>query len=120
MTTSEIGNSGFTLIEVLLSVAMLAMGLTFILGGYNTMLEAYGRARFIAGGSMILQQKMADSQLAIKSGLKASGSENGKEGDWQWKETVTEIQTGKVYELGVEVFKGNREKKIGAETYVRK
>ena len=117
-----IGNkqkTGFTLIEVLLSVALLSIGLVFIIKGYMVALDGYGRARFISEGSLILQEKMADGQLEIRSGLRAAGLENGKEKDWRWTIRVKEIQTDKLYEIEVEVFQDNGKNKLTAATYVR-
>ncbi|MBI5299996.1 MAG: prepilin-type N-terminal cleavage/methylation domain-containing protein [Deltaproteobacteria bacterium] len=123
MTTLETGTKnckGFTLIEVLLSVVILAVGLIPIIGGYHTALEAYKRAQFTAEGFWILHQKMAEGRLGMRFDSGISASQSGKEGHWEWTTKIKKALPKDLYELEVEVEKKGSGRKLTAATYVRK
>lgn len=118
---SEIGkNRGFTLIEVLLSVAILAVGLVAVIGGYHTVLDAQKKADFISEGYLMLQQKIVDGRLEILSDDRLLGDKSGREGNWQWSLKVANTPLKNVYELGVEAVKKGDKQKLAVATYVRK
>lgn len=112
--------SGFTMIEVLLSVAILGIALVFIISGYDSALSLYEKARSVGEGSMILQEKLVESQLAVRSGSDATGSESGKEGKWKWTTEVIELQPGALYKISVEAKEAGRKSKVSAVTYAGK
>lgn len=119
--TSGIGNKrGFTLIEVLLSVSLLAIGLASILGGYREILGAYGRARLSMVGLNLLEEKMAEQELEIRGGPFTGGLLNGKEGSWNWSTQTVETGQGGWYEIKGEVRGTGKAGAITLYRYVRR
>ncbi len=123
--TSETGNNqrkslwgkrGFTLVEVLLSVSLLAIGLASVLEGYRNILGVYGRARLLMAGLSLLEEKMGGREIEIRGGPFTEGSLSGKEGDWNWFIQTSDTNQKEWYEVKGEVW---GERKPGAITLYR-
>lgn len=117
--TSAIGNKGFTLIEVLVSVALLSVGLVWILEGYGSVLSAVQKARLLTEGTSLLQEKMADQELKIRTKTVLEGVESGAEAGWEWSTQINEIEKEKWYELKGEVRRTGSKGAFSVTTYVR-
>ncbi|MBI2981289.1 MAG: prepilin-type N-terminal cleavage/methylation domain-containing protein [Deltaproteobacteria bacterium] len=111
--------NGFTLIEVLISVMLLSVGLVWILEGYGSVLNTTKRAQFLIEGTRILEEKMVDQELKIRTGEMQEGSDGGREGVWEWLTEVKEIEPEEWYELKGEVRRKGNERTISLSTYVR-
>lgn len=68
--------TGFTLVELMVAVAVIAVGMVFILGAFSQCLSALTTARKMVTANYLLNGKIWESDLAIKL-------ENGsQEGEW--------------------------------------
>lgn len=55
---------GFTLLEVMVAVAIIAIALTALLGSHSQSVSLAGEAKFYTTASLLAQQKMAELELA--------------------------------------------------------
>lgn len=107
------------MIEVLVSIALLSIGLVWILEGYGSILNAIRRARLLTEGSGLLQEKMADQELKIRTGEIQGGVDSGVEGILEWSTEVREVEKDEWYELEGKVRRGGSSGGISVTTYVR-
>lgn len=81
---------GFTLLEVMVAVAVLAIGLTALLGSHSQSVSLAAEAKFYTTAAFLAQQKMAELELA---GFQDLDSEAGDFGEdfpgYRW-----EVQAG--------------------------
>ena len=110
---------GFTLIEVLLSVSLMAVGMAAVLGGYREILGAYGRVRLLSEGINLLEEKMIDRELEIKTGSAGAGSDSGREKTWNWSTVTKATEQEGWYEITGEIQGEGRSGKISLYRYVR-
>ncbi len=117
-----IGNKaqkGFTLIEVLLSVSILAVSMAGVMGAYGQILGSYKKARLSIEGMNILQEKMAEQELIIRAGQASVGSMSGKEKIWSWSTEVKPAKQEGWYEIKGEVKGEGRTGAITVYDFVR-
>jgi prepilin-type N-terminal cleavage/methylation domain-containing protein len=68
----NVTRNGFTLIEVLVAVAVLSIGVVVIIQGYQTALAGLGAAREMIRASLLAAEQVADGELqALASGESA-------------------------------------------------
>ena len=65
--------SGFTLIEVLVAVAVLSIGVVVIIQGYQTALAGLGAAREMIRASLMAAEQVADGELQALAAGEAFG-----------------------------------------------
>ena len=83
---SAIGkNRGFTLIEIMISIAILAVGLIFILQGLTQCLSIMRISQDNLEASLLAEDKMADTEIAIK-----------QDKEKFFKDTSGELQSGNI------------------------
>ena len=90
---------GFTLIEVLVAVSLLAVGLAGILGTYQGILGSYKKARLLTDGLHLLEERITDQELEIRGGKGGGGLSNGEEGLWSWSTQTKETGHEGWYEI---------------------
>lgn len=116
---SETGRAGFTLIEVLVSVAIVAFSVVAIIEGYHRMVFAYQKARLESEGVRLLEERLVEKKIQIKSG-ESPVSESQNEGLFTWSVDLKET-SGDLFELKGKIHPiGNEEKNIEVMTHVRK
>ena len=146
MTILRIGNrSAFTLIEVLLTVTILAIGMIGVLRAYTTMINATEAAQYSIDAACLLKAQIGrieeDAIIArgvlpcAKTGSIASDSnirvDSNYPNDWEWSEKVVKanIAAGKIKkepkyylnEVTLTVINASRNpaKSAGLVTYMR-
>jgi len=91
-------NNGFTLIEIMVSIAILSIGLIVILQGFTSSLNTLGVCRNNLEASLFAEERMADLEIDIKQNKyvftrELSGSEQKGNLGFQWRIAMTpEIQ----------------------------
>ena len=88
------GISGFTLLEVLVALAVLAIALISIFKLQGQTLQMSAQARFLTVAPHLAQAKLAETELQdIKEVGDGSGSFSGEHSTFNWAITVEEIPT---------------------------
>lgn len=121
----RIGNSGVTLVEVLLAVVVLSVGMVGVLRAYATSVGALEISRETVNTIELLKEKMADiEQTMIEQGGvsagSASGQFEGESGDygWTWEAGTTARES--LCELALSVFRiDDGARQFSVVTYAR-
>ena len=86
------GQTGFTLLEVMVSVAIIAMSFVALLSSQSQSISIASISRFETTASLLARQKLAEIELA---GFDQLGSESGAfeddYADYSWEIEVTEL-----------------------------
>lgn len=122
---SRIGSSAFTLVEVLLTIAILAIGLIGILRAYSSLLNAAGVSYEYIDAVCLAKEKMAEielDELQNKNLTKGTvkGEALGIYSDFNWEKTIEPSDDKKLNIAKVAVFKKDsvNARKFTLETYV--
>lgn len=98
-------SSGFTLLEVIISLVILTVALTAIISigstRAETLIELRERNRALIVANNVLE-KYYQEQVSV--GVFDGSQENGNH-DWKWQVTVTQTNNNHIYRLDVNVSK---------------
>ena len=90
--TKNFANRGFTLLEVMIAVALLAVALTTLLGSQSQSVSYANSAKFETMAALLAQSKM--SEIALQDG-ESLASDSGDFGDdypgYTWEASVSDI-----------------------------
>ena len=90
--TKNVLHAGFTLLEVMVAVAIIAIALTTLLGSQSQSVSFANSAKFETMAALLAQAKM--SEIALQDGGELS-SDSGDFGDdypgYAWEATVSDI-----------------------------
>lgn len=132
--TSESGEHGFTLLEVMIAIALLAIALPVLLGLRNFDMDLHNRARELTAATLLAQEKLLEAELAgtyplgetvgdfrnapLGAPLTAQVSERPLA--YRWKRTVSPTPIDLIREVRVKVSwpRGATEEAIEVSTYV--
>ena len=81
-------NRGFTLLEVMVALAVLAIALTTLLGSQNQSMFAAGQADFASRSAMLARSKMAEIVAAEDNAVEQSGDFDELHPGYTWQVTV--------------------------------
>lgn len=85
-------NRGFTLLEVMIAVAFLAVALTTLLGSQMQSISYANNAKFETMAALLAQGKMSEITLLDGSSLSGDSGDFGEDyPGYTWKTTVSEI-----------------------------
>lgn len=128
------GESGFTLLEVLLAIALLAIALPVLLGLRNFDLSLHDRARELTAATLLAQEKLLEAELAgvYPIGETVGDFQNAPLGTpsmvqasdraigYRWKRTVSPTPLELIREVRVKVSwpRGAAEEAVEVSTYV--
>lgn len=100
------GNSGFTLLEVMLAMSIIAIALTAVLHMQSQSLSLASEARFYTTAPLLAQSRMS---VIMAAAPETPGSDSGDFGedfpDYTWRSTVEELETDDTRELPVAMRK---------------
>lgn len=94
-------NAGFTLLEVMVSVAILALSLIVLFSFQGNTLQASGRAERMTTATMLARQKMVEIELDLEKGMQAGEfpDERTEEehfetpfDDFRWKMQIKKVE----------------------------
>lgn len=111
-------NGGFTLIEVLIAVAVISLTLLAMAGKMGRMLDAANSMRDYTYASWIAQNKITEMRLAnvLPEVSTSSGEVNYAGVDWAWRAVVSETGVENLFRVDVTISEPGGEPKMRAVT----
>ena len=86
---------GFTLLEVMVAVALLAIALTAVLGSQSQSVSLAGEAKFNTTAALLAQSKMAEVEVEDAEDLTSDSGDFGEDfPDYTWEMTVSSVLLG--------------------------
>ena len=85
-------DSGFTLLEVMVAIALIAIALTAVLGSQSQSVSLAGEARFNTTAALLAQTKMAEIELKDPEDLTADSGDFGEDfPGYTWQSSVSNV-----------------------------
>jgi general secretion pathway protein I len=125
---------GFTLLEVVISLGILALALPILLGLRNWDLDLHARAKEITTATILAQEKLAETELTAlfplgetggmflptPLGSQATAEMTNRPSNYRWKRIVSPTPLQIVREVKVQVLwpRGTTEEMVEVSTYV--
>jgi general secretion pathway protein I len=105
--------SGFTLLEVLVAMAVLAVALVSLLGLYNRSLILTIRAQQLSTGMLLAQEMLTRTQLAGAAASRVTAGDfsdfhPGRYPEFRWQRTIRPTPLKDLWEIRVGVAWGTR------------
>ena len=98
-------SSGFTLLEVMIAMAILAIALVAVFQSQSQSISMVGQARFATTASLLAQSKMAEVETMDPGEINADSGDFGDDfPDYSWKVDLTETQVENVKKIEVTVI----------------
>lgn len=132
--TGHSGEEGFTLLEVLLAIAILAIALPILLGLRNFDVDLHERATELRGATLLAQEKLLEAELAglypvgetsgdfrsTPLGAPATVGASDRAAGYKWKRTIAPTPLPLIREVRVKVSwpRGASEESLEVSTYV--
>jgi general secretion pathway protein I len=84
--------SGFTLLEVMVAMAIIAIALTAVLGSQSQSLSLAGEAKFSTTAAFLAQGKMAEIEAAKPADLTSGSGDFGEDfAGYRWNLSVNDV-----------------------------
>ncbi len=131
---SPAGSSGFTLLEVLIAIAILALTLPILLGLRNRDLDLHARAADITAATMLAQEKLTEAEMSPvfpigetsgdfqnpPLGYQVLGDTANRADKYRWKRIVTTTPLNAVREVKIQILwqQGAADEVLEVSTYV--
>jgi general secretion pathway protein I len=125
---------GFTLLEVLIALAILALALPILLGLRNFDLDLYARAGDISAATMLAQEKLTESEMSTTfplgetsgdfrntpPGSQPTSDNRNRAEKYRWKRVVMSTPLPNVREIKIQIIwpLGAAEEMVEVSTYV--
>jgi general secretion pathway protein I len=93
------GNRGFTLLEVMIAVAIIAIALVAVLGSQSQSLTLASEAKFNTTAALLAQSKMAEIETESMEKLSSDSGDFGEDfPNYHWEYTVGDLSLAGVEE----------------------
>lgn len=110
--------AGFTLLEVMVAIALMAIALTAVLGSQSQAVSLASEAKFNTTATLLAQGKMAQIELATLEDLTSDSGDFGEDfPGYLWEVTVRDIVLDEaedasdyVKQIDLEVFRGENKR----------
>jgi general secretion pathway protein I len=128
------GDDGFTLLEVMIALAILAIALPVLLGLRNWDVDLHLRARDLTTATLLAQEKLLEAELAgflplgevsgdfksLPPGIQTNAEPGDRAPGYRWKRIVSPTPLDLVREVRVQVIwpRGDIEEMVEVSTYV--
>jgi general secretion pathway protein I len=125
---------GFTLLEVLIALAILALALPILLGLRNWDLDLHARAKELTAATILAQEKLIETELGTllpigessgeflptPLGSQATAEITNRPSNYRWKLIVSPTPLPIVREVKIQVLwpRGSTEEMVEVSTYV--
>lgn len=133
-TSQRLDAGGFTLLEVLIAVAVLALALPVLLGLRNQDLDFSARATDITTATLLAQEKLIEAEMTQTfpigetsgdflnppPGYQALGNVTNRADRYRWKRIVTTTPLNAVREVKIRILwqQGGTDETLEVSTYV--
>ena len=98
--TKILSDKGFTLLEVMVAVALIAIALTTLLASQSQSVSFANSAKFETMAALLAQSKMSEIELQDKDAL---SDDSGDFGDdypgYAWEVSISEVYLGEVFDI---------------------
>lgn len=89
--SAPFSNRGFTLLEVMIAMAILAIALVAVYRSQSQSISMAGDSRFLTTASLLAQSRMAELDSADPAGIRSEGGDFGKDfPDYKWEVEIEE------------------------------
>ena len=125
---------GFTLLEVLIALGILALALPILLGLRNWDLDLHARANELTTATILAQEKLIETEsgtlfplgetggefLSTPLGSQATAAQTNRPSNYRWKRIVSPTPLPIVREVKIQVLwpRGKTEEMLEVSTYV--
>jgi general secretion pathway protein I len=125
---------GFTLLEVLIALGILALALPILLGLRNWDLDLHARAKELTTATVLAQEKLIETEIgmllplgetggefqSIPLGSQATAETTNRPANYRWKRIVSPTPLPIVQEVKIQVLwpRGATEEMVEVSTYV--
>jgi general secretion pathway protein I len=125
---------GFTLLEVLIALGILALALPILLGLRNWDLDLHARAKELTTATILAQEKLVETELGVQLPIGETGGEflstplgsqataeaTNRPANYRWKRIVSPTQLPAVREIKIQVLwpRGKTDEMVEVSTYV--
>ena len=125
---------GFTLLEVLIALGILALALPILLGLRNWDLDLHARAKELTTATILAQEKLVETELGVQLPIGETGGEflatplgsqptaelTNRPANYRWKRIVSPTQLPSVREIKIQVLwpRGKTDEMVEVSTYV--
>lgn len=132
--STQAGEKGFSLLEVLLAIALLAIVLPVLLGLRNFDLDLHTRAEELTVATLLAQEKLLEAELSgvypvgevggdfksVPLGTQAGIQATDRAVGYKWKRTVLATPLESIREVRIQVTwpRGTTEDSVEVSTYV--
>ncbi|MCE9535464.1 MAG: prepilin-type N-terminal cleavage/methylation domain-containing protein [Nitrospirae bacterium] len=129
-----VNERGFTLLEVLIALGILALALPILLGLRNWDLDLHARAKELTTATVLAQEKLIETEMgmllplgetggefqSIPLGSQATAETTNRPADYRWKRIVSPTPLPIVQEVKIQVLwpRGTTEEMVEVSTYV--
>jgi general secretion pathway protein I len=94
-------NSAFTLLEVMIAVAVIAIVLVAVFGSQSQSITLANEAKFNTTAALLAQRKMAEIETADSLDLSSSSGDFGEDfPEYQWELNISEVPLPGTGEVG--------------------
>lgn len=130
----EPNSNGFTLLEVMIAIAILAFALPILLGLRNRDLDFHARSLDITAATMLAQEKLIEAELSVvypigettgdfrnpPPGYQTPGDISERAERYKWKRIITATALPSVREVKIQILwqHGATDEVLEASTYV--
>jgi general secretion pathway protein I len=125
---------GFTLLEVLIALGIIALALPILLGLRNWDLDLHARAKELMTATILAQEKLIEAELGTQLPVGETGGEflatplgslptadiTNRPANYRWKRIVSPTQLPAVREIKIQVLwpRGKTDEMVEVSTYV--
>ena len=121
----KLKNKAFSLLEVIIAIAVLSIGIVFILQAMSFSARVAGLAVDVVSTSFIAQDKMQELEFAAKTNktnILAQGPKQNEPDRFKYNYTLVDLDPLKLYEVKFDIDwqRAGRAQKISLNTYLTK
>lgn len=117
----RIGSRGFTFIELMITVTILAIGLVFILQAFSSSVKASGLSQDITVACFLAESKISELELRQEKGSKIPYQDQAELGRFGWSYEITPLEDSGLLNVRFKVFgkRPKREEILEIVTYLK-